>query len=74
MNRNFWDLLSESTIFQGLITMAAMCIWAYLLVTGRSVPDTLQVVVGTVVGFFFGGKYVQAVQKAVENRDKKEEG
>ena len=64
MNKTFMDLLSESTIFQGIITIMVLGTWCYMLVTGQNTPEILNVTMGTVVGFFFGGKYVQAMQNA----------
>lgn len=56
------ELLVESTVFQGVITLTVLGVWAYLLLSGQAVPAEVYAVVGTVVGFFFGGKYVQAVK------------
>jgi len=64
--QTFYDLLRESVIFQGLITIIVLGVWAYLLISGRPIPDTVQLLSGTVVGFFFGGKYAQAVSRTAD--------
>jgi len=64
MKKTFMDLLSESTIFQGMITLAVISTWSYLMCTNQPPPEYLNTVVGVVIGFFFGGKYVQAVSQA----------
>lgn len=60
----FVELLRESVIFQGVITLIVLGVWGYLIVTGQPVPDTVQLLAGTVVGFFFGGKYAQQVGRS----------
>jgi len=62
MNR-FWQLLKESIIVQGLVTLALVGTFCYLVATGRPVPDSLQGLLGLVVGFFFGAKVQQALAK-----------
>jgi len=58
----FWQLLTESTIFQGIITLSVLLTWCYLIATGQQPPETLNNIVGLVVGFFFGGKMVAAAK------------
>lgn len=53
------ELLRESVIFQGAITLIVLGVWAFLMVTGKPIPQDLYILLGTVVGFFFGGKYQQ---------------
>lgn len=59
----FWDLLKESVIFSGIITVALTGAAVYLWVTGQQVPEELYLLLGTVVGFFFGGKVERAQGK-----------
>ncbi len=61
------DLFRESVIFQGLITMTVLIVWAVLMVEGKPISQDLYVLLGTVIGFFFGGKYQQLI--AQNNRD-----
>lgn len=62
MHKNFWDLMSESVIMQGIITIGVLGVYAYMLVTSMEIPSNLDSIVGLVVGFFFGGKAVQGAQ------------
>ena len=52
----FWELFESSVIVSGLIALAMVGVACYLWVTGQEVPDPLFVLLGTVVGFFFGSK------------------
>lgn len=60
------DLLRESVIFQGTITLIVLGVWAYLEISGRAVPQDVQLITGAVVGFFFGGKYTQSMARAAK--------
>lgn len=59
----FLDLLAESVIFQGLITLLVIGAWIYMMVAGLPVPPELQGAALLIIGFFFGGKFVQATAK-----------
>jgi uncharacterized protein YggT (Ycf19 family) len=58
------ELLRESVIFQGLITLTVLVVWAVLQLEGRPVPQEVYTMAGVVVGFFFGGKYTSSVARA----------
>jgi len=60
----FWELLEESVILQGIITLVVVGTYAYLLITVQPVPETLTNLLGLIMGFFFGGKMAVAVRKA----------
>ena len=60
----FVELLRESVIFQGLITLIVLGTWATMIIQGRPVPQEVYTMAGVVVGFFFGGKYTQSVARA----------
>jgi len=57
----FWDLLQQSVIVQGLVTLALVGVTVYLYVTGQPIPDTLLNFDYLVLGFFFSSKIVAAV-------------
>jgi len=57
--RNFWDLVKESVIVQGIVTLVFVGTTCYLYATGQDVPNTLIQLDGIVVGFFFGAKAQQ---------------
>ena len=60
--QKFWDLLAESVIVQGIITVLIVGADVYLIVTGQPVPELLSNLTGIVVGFYFGSKL--ALRKA----------
>lgn len=61
----FWDLLKDSTLFQGFITLALVGTTCYLWIMGYEVPQELWTADTIVLGFFFGSK---AQQMAVRQR------
>jgi hypothetical protein len=63
MMEKFWTLLQESTIVQGILTLGVVGVWGYLLFAGQPIPAELNQIVGLVIGFYFGGKFVQAVER-----------
>lgn len=56
MMDKFLDLLAQSVIVQGILTLMVVGAWLYLIVTTGTVPDQLTQLLGLVVGFYFGGK------------------
>ena len=56
MKSTLVDLFKSSAIMQGLLSVAVVGAYIYMLVTGAEVPETLVVSVGLVLGFFFGSK------------------
>lgn len=56
----FYDLLRESVIVQGLITLTVIGTISYLAITGQPIPDILQSFGGLIVGFYFGSKLALA--------------
>lgn len=59
----FWQLLKESVIVQGLVTLALVGTTCYLYATGKPVPDTLLSLDSLAIGFFFGAKVQQALRR-----------
>jgi hypothetical protein len=59
----FWDLVKDSTIVQGLITLAVVLTTCYLWVSGQPVPQELWTANGIILGFFFGAKATQIVRR-----------
>lgn len=62
MNK-FVDLLKESVIFQGIITVGILTVACYLLITTGTIPAPLEQWATIIIGFFFGSKVVQATRK-----------
>lgn len=57
----FWELLEQSVIIQGVLSVLFSCTVAYLYVTGKPVPQELVALVSIILGYFFGAKNTQAV-------------
>jgi len=60
MKQTLLDLFKTSAIMQGVLSVAVIGAYIYLLVSGQAVPETLVVSVGLVLGFFFGSKLALA--------------
>jgi hypothetical protein len=60
----FLDLLRESVILQGILTLSVCGVWLFLVASGKTVPDALTNIVGLVIGFYFGGKIQLAINKS----------
>lgn len=52
----FWQLLADSVITQGLITLALVITTCYMVIAARPVPAELWAADGLVIGYFFGAK------------------
>ncbi len=66
MANKLLDLIQQSVIVQGVLTLGVTGTWLYLHIVGQAVPPELNQIVGLVVGFYFGGKAVlsaQSIQK-----------
>ena len=59
----FWDLLKESVIGQLTIVIIVLGLIAYLLISGREVPDQLWQAFMLILGFFFGSKLQQIARR-----------
>lgn len=59
------DLLRESVILQGLLTVGLWGVAAYLMITGRPVPDLLAAGCGAVITFWFTSKTTRSVATAI---------
>lgn len=52
----FWRLLEESVIVQSSVTLIAICVTSYMVLTTQDVPKEWWTVMGIIVGFWFGSK------------------
>lgn len=60
----FWEMVKESVIVQGVLTVgvtSVVCVMAY---KGQTVPDNLWTLLGLAWGFYFGTKGQQALARA----------
>jgi len=62
----FWELLEESIILQGFITMVFAGSYCYLTVTGQQIPDGLDNMMWAVLAFWFGTKSQAAVSSTIK--------
>lgn len=60
--QRFWDLVKDSTIVQGAITLGVVGVTCYLWGTGQPVPQELWTANGIILGFFFGSKTAHVVR------------
>lgn len=60
----FLDLLRESVIVQGTVTLALVGTICYLAVAGREIPEYLVAASGLALGYFFGSKTQQRIERA----------
>lgn len=58
------DLIRESVIVQGLITLSLVITVCYLWAAGRPVPPDLLGLLTLVVGFYFGSKVQNIINKS----------
>lgn len=60
----FWQLLRESIIIQGAITVMVVGAFLVMCVTGDEVPTELRDLLWVVVGFYFGSKVTTSVLRS----------
>ena len=58
----FWQLLEESVIVQGVMTLMVWGAIIYLVVVGKPVPDILSAGGMGIMGFWFGSKVTSSAQ------------
>lgn len=61
MNK-FWELVRESVIFSGSITLILLCTACYMWIVGMEVPDPLMAALTIAMGYFFGSKAMRTAQ------------
>ena len=59
----FWELVKESVILQGLVTVLLLSVACYLWATGQAVPEQLGDLLQLVVGFWLGSKVQNVVMR-----------
>lgn len=59
----FVELLRESVLVQGIITLVLVGVACYLLIVGRPVPELLASMLMLVLGFYFGTKSQQTIER-----------
>lgn len=61
--QKFWELLQSSVIVQGSVTLALVGTVCYLAIVGREIPEYLVAATGLAMGYFFGSKTQQRIDK-----------
>ena len=61
----FWDALLESTILQGVLALLFSVTICYMYLIGRDVPESLTLILGAIIGFYFRSKASVEVRKAI---------
>lgn len=59
----FWDLVKESVILQGLVTMLLLGVACYLWAMQAEVPEELLHLLELIVGFWLGSKVQNVVMR-----------
>lgn len=59
----FYDLLKSSVLVQALIALGTLSVILYLYATNQQVPETLVNVFLIILGFYFGSKTQQAINR-----------
>ncbi len=60
----FLDLLAQSVIVQGTITVLIIVTMCYLFLTGQPVPEILVTFASLILGYWFGTKNQKALADA----------
>jgi len=63
MMDEFWRLLEESVILQALITVVLIGTICYLYITGKDVPQPLVDMTLLILGYYFGSKTQQFINR-----------
>lgn len=56
MPSRFWDLMEQSVLTSGVISVLLISSVCWLAVKGDPIPDLLTVATSVILGFFFGAK------------------
>jgi len=57
----FWDLVAQSVIVQGLVTLSLVGACIYLAIVGQPIPELITNATMLALGFYFGSKSQQAI-------------
>lgn len=69
----FIDLLKSSTLIQALITFTMLVTITVLILTNRVVPDILTNAFLLILGYYFGTKSQQALERNIKAFSRKDE-
>jgi hypothetical protein len=63
MNK-FWELVKESVIVQGIVTVGLVTSVIYMSIVQIPVPESINTAMMLSLGFYFGSKVQHVVQQA----------
>ena len=65
-SNQFWELFKQSVIMQALLSVMMCGTYCYLVIAGKPISQEFYLLLGVIVGFFFGGKMGMAQGQAAE--------
>lgn len=66
MRRELIELLKQSTLLQAILTIVLLGVISYLIVIEHPVPDVLTNAFLLILGYYFGTKSQQAIERTVD--------
>ena len=66
----FWELVGQSVIVQGLVTLAFVITACVRMAQGEPVPELLQAALMLILGWYFGSKTQQVASSVATRRIK----
>ena len=60
----FWELMEQSVIVQGLVTLVFVVTACVIMAQGNAVPELLQAALMLILGWYFGSKTQQVAHVA----------
>ncbi len=61
----FWEALLESTVLQGTLALLVSITICYMYLVGMEVPESLTLILGAIIGFYFRSKASAEVRKHI---------
>ena len=59
----FWDLVGQSVIVQGVVTMSLVFACIYMAVIGQEIPSLIENATFIALGYYFGSKSQQYISQ-----------
>ncbi len=60
----FWDLVGQSVIVQGIVTLSLVFACIYMAVAGQEIPQLISTSTLVALGYYFGSKSQQYISQA----------
>jgi hypothetical protein len=73
MKEQLIDLLKTSTLLQAILTLVLLGVISYMFLKGMPVPELLTNSFLLIMGYYFGSKSQQAIERTLSNVSRKEE-